>query len=131
MRNRRLYAIVLLAALALLQARLAFAGCMDAERANMQAAAGCCIEHAIPDGTSQGMDEAGAVCVPHCLETSNNASDPEIRLAIGSELAAPSAPPLLRSPLYPSSSAALRLAGSAAAHPPHTSLVYVLQRLLI
>ena len=131
MKNARLYAIVLLAALALLQARVAFAGCADAERAAIQGAAGCCLEHAIPDGVSHEGDEAGITCAPHCAEPSNTASNPEIRFLVGFELAVPSSPPLLRSTLYPPSTGSQRLSASGAAHPPHTRLVYALQRLLI
>jgi hypothetical protein len=131
MKNRRLYAIVLLAALALLQARAAFAGCLDPERTVTQAAAGCCLEHALPERALPQLDEAGMVCVSHCLQSSNSANEPDIHVLVASELAVPSSPPLLRSAHYPPSSASLRLFVSAASHPAHTPLVYVLQRLLI
>jgi hypothetical protein len=131
MKNRRLYAIVLLAALALLQARVAFAGCLDAERATTQAAAGCCFEHALPDGASHGLDEPGIICALHCVKSSTTANVSDIPALVGSELAVPSSPPMLRSALYPPSDASMRLAAGDAAHPTPTRLIYVLQRLLI
>jgi hypothetical protein len=131
MTNRRLYAIVLLAALALLQARLAFAGCFMPESATAPAMAGCCLDHMSPDSDPHAVDEPAMACAQHCLESSRTAGDPDVSLLVGSELAVPSSPPLLRSALYPPSSSSLRLAGNDTAHPPHTRLVYVLQRLLI
>lgn len=131
MKNRRLCAIVLLAALALLQVRVAFAACLTGERITGQAAAGCCLEHALPDGASQMMDETGTVCAPHCVTSSTAANDPDVRMLVGSEFALPSSPPLRRAKLYPSSDASLRLAAAEALRPPHTSLIYVFQRLLI
>lgn len=131
MKNQRLYAFLLLLALALLQVRVAFAACLNGERMTGQAAAGCCLEHALPDGLSPTMDEGGVVCAPQCVKPSNSANDPDSRMLVGAELALPSPVPLLRSQLYPPSDAALRLRAAEAVRPPHTSLIYVLQRLLI
>lgn len=131
MKNRRLYAILLLAALALLQARVAFAGCFSPERAMTQAATGCCTEHGLPDGASHGLDEPGMTCASHCVKSSDTTNDPDTLTLAGAELVVSPPPPLLRSALYPPSAASLRLAHNEAAHPPHTSLIYVLQRLLI
>ena len=130
-KNRRLCAIVLLAALALLQVRVAFAACLNGERMPAQPAAECCLEHALPDGASQMIDEAGMECVPHCVKSAITSNDPDVRMLAASEFALASSAALLRSKFYAASDASLQLAGAEAAHPPHTRLIYVLQRLLI
>lgn len=132
MRNKRLYAIVLLAVLALLQARVAFAGCFSPDREMTQAAAGCCLDHAVPDGALHGVDEPGMTCASHCAESSNTANDPDVLVRVCAELVFVScSPPQLRPALYPPSDVLLRFAASDAPHPPRTALIYVLQRLLI
>lgn len=132
MKNRRLYAIVLFAALALVQARVAFAGCFGPEPATSPAAAACCLESTLSDGAQPVLEEMQMVCTQHhCFDPSSIANDVGISMLVGSEVATPSSPPLLRSSLYPPLAASLRLTRSESAHPPHTRLVYVLQRLLI
>lgn len=131
MKNRRLYAMFLLVALALLQARAAFAGCLDPERATSQAASGCCFEHALPEGTLPALDQTGMVCAQHCLQSSNSADATDVRLLVGSEPILPFSSPPLRSAFYPPLSASLGLAGSEIARPSPTDLLYILQRLLI
>jgi hypothetical protein len=131
MKNRRLCAIVLLAALTLLQVRVAFAACLNEERITGQPAVGCCLEHALAEGPAQMMDEAGVACAPQCVKSSTSANDSDVRMLTGSKLALPPPAPLFRSKLYPPSDPSLQLAAADAVHPPHTSLIYVLQRLLI
>ena len=127
MTNKRLCTIVLLAALALLQARLAFAGCFVPEHSTAHVTAGCCPDHAAPDGDF----ETAITCAARCLETSNTASERDLRLLASSESDIPSSPQIRRSALYPPSAASLRLTGGVASHRPHSRLIYVLQRLLI
>jgi hypothetical protein len=121
MKNRRLNAILLLAALAVLQVRIAFAGCTDGAQAGVEATALCCVEH-----TSQA--PAGVTCIDHCVKP-HALQQADTNLLAASEQA-PTAHPLLfwtsLTPLSVPPQFAL-----AEAHPAHVPLVYVLQRLLI
>ena len=129
MKNRRHYAILLLVALALLQARVAVAGCFNPQCATAQACAGCCFGYALPEDTPPALGQF--FCAQHCLQSSNAADPADIRLLVGSDPTVPSFAPPLRPSIYPPLSASLRLAGSEIARPSHTDLLYILQRLLI
>lgn len=115
MKNRRLCAIVLLAALALLQARVAFADCLNGEQMPAQPAAERCLEHTLPDGASQMIDEAGIECVPHCVKSATTSNDPDVRMLAASEFTLAASAPLLRSKFFVASDASLQLAGNSAA----------------
>ena len=126
-KNKRFCAIFLLAVLALLQVRVALAACTIAQPASgptsvccdMQGAtakqmapmhdAACAIENCFESATAQAADHRALA----------SSQGPQLPGAVA--LTAPSAP-------VPATSFRISL---AAAHPPHTPLIYVLQRLLI
>lgn len=131
MKIRRRYAFLLLAVLALLQVRVAFAACLNSERMSGRASAACCLEDMRSEAMMATMDQDGMVCAPQCLTPSNTADHPDLRMLVGAEVALPAAAQLLRSQLYPPLGAALQHTAREAVRPPHTRLIYVFQRLLI
>ena len=127
MKNRRFFAIILLSVLALLQVRVAFAACEMPASAHEPA--GCCTSPALSADNDRAMHEIGAPCpTEQCIEA-YGAPRADDRAPLGAHafviadrtpapFSARAVPPALR-------------VSAAPAHAPHTSLVYVLQRLLI
>lgn len=125
MKPRRLCAILLLVALALLQVRAAFAECLVKDHGEREAAMPCC--EAIAGGAGMGVSQDLA-CADHCLranarqESTDAVPTAETRtpipdLSIIGHVAAAPDPPLRRLLTRP----------QTAGHP----LIYRLQRLLI
>ena len=128
-KNRRFYAIILLAALALLQVRLAFGAC-EMGASSRVAAAACCDEAEADGGMGVRVDVTGITCPAAACADQVVAPQADASVLLSAQIPsfAPAPPPF---PHYrPSSDALLRIA-AADGHPPHTPLIYVLQRLLI
>ena len=128
MKNRRLYAIVLLVALALLQVRLAFAACDMGSAMEHPPVGGCCGGET--DITIGQPSEMSSACEPvRCVEAY---AAQHTEAAVFANEQSPSFVPLA-APLPYSAPAANIPLSLAAASPPHThpSLIYVFGRLLI
>jgi hypothetical protein len=130
MRNKRLQAIILLAVLALLQVRVAFAACDFGPRGAMDSAAAVsCGDHEAPGHSVPVADEVAISCTPSmCLKMYAAQGDDAPLLGSASLSFAHTPPPLS----VTAHSDAVRVrASTTPAHPAHTRLIYVLQRLLI
>jgi hypothetical protein len=126
MNNRRLCALVLLAAFALLQARVALAGCLN-DAAPIGAGMSCCAAQAPAESVSHTPADLALVCEAHCLRPyAVQTVEPDQLLVSTPAFSRPSTP----RPRMDLSGVPLPLV-LAAAHPAHTHLIYVLQRLLI
>lgn len=119
--SRRILAIILVAGLALLQARIAFAGCMAADsgtslRAAMDDCAGCDAGNA--DGSRHVLSK---ICDNHCLQNvvpgAQYAGQAD-STAMVATAGATTTPPLVLPDIHP-------------APPGKTRLIYCLQRLLL
>ncbi len=128
MKNKRFYAIVLLAALAFLQVHVAFAACVMAALSAAGSLAACCDGHEPTAKASQPVESAAPPCaIEDCIQS--DAVQVDQRALLNTQLPdfdpAP-APAGFSGPFE----APLRVSMTPA-HPAHTSLIYVLQRLLI
>lgn len=128
-KNRRLSAVLLLAAFALLQVRVAFAACEMAPQNSVESVAACCVDHDSTMGM-QPVDQMAPACVG--VTCAGQMSMPQADL---SALRNPQTPSFAHSPrsaavVELTFDAPLRVSVSQA-HPAHTSLIYVLQRLII
>lgn len=135
MKNKRLYAIILLAALTLLQMRVTFAACdtgaqqpVDSSAAAPCVAAPC--DHAAIDIAMPAAGDVALVCPPSaCVEQyAAQAANHSTLLDPGFSALA-QAPP--SGPFSSYVSDAHLHASVTPGHPAHTRLIYVLQRLLI
>lgn len=128
-KNRRLCALLLLATFALLQVRVAFAACEMAPQNSVDSVAACCIEH---DSTMnmQPVDQMGLTCVGVTCAGQVSTPQAELRALLNPEIPsfAPAPPSAVVVELTPDAS--FRVSATQA-HRAHTSLIYVLQRLLI
>ena len=131
MKDRRLYAIILLAALALLQVRVAFAACDVApQKALHSIGAAPCGEHQGTENAMPSVDDIAVSCaLSDCVAmVAPQESDYSTLLGSGFSALAHAPPPAACSAY--SSDASLH-ASVTPAHGVHTRLIYVLQRLLI
>ena len=131
MKNRRLYAIILLAALALLQVRVAFAACDVASQKALDSigAAPCGAHHGTENAMPSVDDRAVSCALPDCVAmVAPQESDYSTLLGSGFSGFAHAPPPAAYSAY--SSDACLHTSVTPA-HGVHTRLIYVLQRLLI
>jgi hypothetical protein len=126
-KNKRLYAMVLLAAVALLQVRVAFAGCITGAHATASEsiAAGC--DEQPVSKASQPADTATAPCAPHCVQP-YTASESDIAVAKTSPTAFT---PLILFLAWVDPPAQVQLGSISTTPLPNTRLIYVFQRLLI
>ena len=130
MKNKRLYTIILLAALALLQVRVAFAACeMGPERAASSSTAAPCDHQAI-DIQAPGVQGVALVCAPSvCIEEYAAQGPAHSTLLNAGFFPFAQAPPPAP---YDAFDMGVSLhAFVTPAHAAHTPLIYVLQRLLI
>ena len=129
MKNKRVYAIVLLIALAMLQVRVAFAGCLAGPQVASASGAACCDEGDMPQDMSNAPDAQALMCAEHCLKP-YAAKDADSPVAGGLQVSGPAGPLGVEPKVYLPLDVRAQFAVSDA-HPPHTRLIYVLQRLLI
>jgi hypothetical protein len=129
-KNRRLYAILLLAALALLQIRVAVAACAMTAQTEAGSLSACCDGHESTANAAQPVGDARSGCAMQNCAQPNNATKADERALLGPHLPEfAHAPGLAAFSALPSDG---RLHLSVApAHTAHTALIYVLQRLLI
>jgi hypothetical protein len=126
MNSRRLYAVVLLVAVAIFQARVALAACVNVDAPSHAGAVCCAVDPA--QSALEAATERPLLCGTHCLK-SRGVSDADPNELLAAKLTVPAA--------RPAAGLTLRVDRSylplslSAAHPPHTRLIYVLQRLLI
>jgi hypothetical protein len=131
-KNRRLSALVLLAAFALLQVRVAFAAC-EMERVPQQAVdavAACCLEHGSTMDV-QPADQMGPGCVSATCAEKLDAPQADPRALLNVQVPSLAQAPPASAGVWLTSDGFLPFPGAAQGHPPHIPLIYVLQRLLI
>ena len=132
MKNKRLYAIVLLVALALLQVRVAFAACEFGQQNAVESiGAAPCGEPQATGCAMSAMDDMAALsCAPSACLDQYAAQEPDHSTPLSPGFSALAHAPRAASFTAYRNDAPLRAAVTPA-HAAHTRLIYVLQRLLI